>query len=846
MRKPVSPWIFLPILVLVGCSGDKVGERPDGSVMTPTHQLLRPAGELVTFPGRPVDMALSPNGKFLYAKDDRGVVVVETASWKIIQELGGASGSQHGIVVTSDGKTLYLSDAASGIHEGAIAEDGKVKWGRTLKMPAPKVGGAAYPNGMLLLPDGKQMVVALSRNNSLGVVDLASGSVREIPVDVAPFTVALAPDGKILVGNWADRPAAGKKTAPSSGTEVEIDERGIGVGGTVDLVDLNTGQIAAKALVGLQPSDIAVRGNTAYVANANSDTVTELELPTLKVRRQINVKPDAKLPFGSAPNALALDDKSGKLYVANGGNNAVAQIDLDHRNRIDGYVPTGWYPSSVIVRDGTLYIANAKGNGSRTKDPKDPSYSVYRFQGTIAKVALPDTKTLTAYTKQVKDDWNIPAILASQARKASKVAAVPVPKRLGDPSVFEHVVYILRENRTYDQLLGDIGRGDSEPSLAIYGQKVTPNLHALANEFVLLDNFYHNGVNSADGHAWSIEGNATAYFEKTFGGWTRSYPFGDDPLSVTSSGFLWDGILAHGLSFRNYGEYDYAAPKPGGNWAEIYEDFTKKTGKFSFVQNIGVERLRGYSMPGYPGWGLNIPDVVRADLFLKDFAELERTDKFPNLSIVYLPNDHTAGVSPGVPTPETLIAENDLATGQVVSAISKSKYWKNTVIFVMEDDPQAGVDHVDGHRSICMVVSPYTKRGAVISDFYNTVGMLHTIDQILGVPAMNQMVGRGPLMTNCFTDKPDLTPYEVRPNTTPFTLTPQPKKADSLLARLALATQKIPLDKPDEGNDDLLNRILWSEARPNEKYPAHFAGPHGSGLAKRGLKLMDQVTKDDD
>lgn len=834
---------------LAGCSADKVGERIEGGVMTPNHQLVRPAGEIVSFQGRPVDMVLSPNGQHLYAKDDRGIVVVDVASWKVVQELEMKGGtSLHGICLSPDWQKLYATDAASGLHEGTVAPDGKVTWKQTIAMPNPAIGGAAYPNGVLLTDNGRTALVALSRSNSVAVVNLESSKVEtQIPVDVAPYALALAPDGRLLVTCWAANPVKGAKTAPSAGTAVEIDARGIGVGGTVCVVDLKKKIVDARIPVGLQPCDIQIDGTTAYVPNANSDTVTMIDLKTLKSIGAFNVKPDSKLPFGSAPNATAIDPKTHRMFAALGGNNAIAQINLAGQQKIEGFVPAGWYPSAVLVRDGKMYIANAKGNGSRTKKTSDKGFSVYSFQGTLTKLPLPDAKTLRTYTAQVKADLDAPRILASQARTANSTAKpVPVPAKLGDPSVFEHIVYILKENRTYDQVLGDIGKGDSDPSLCIYGQKVTPNIHALANEFALLDNYYCNGVNSADGHAWSMEGNASTYFEKTFGGWTRSYPFGDDPLSVSSSGFLWDSILAQGLSFRNYGEYDYATPARGMSYSAILKDFTSGEKKAKFTQNIGVEHLRGYSCREFPGWNTGIPDVVRADVFINELAGFEKNGGLPNMNIVYLPQDHTAGTSPGSPTPRAMVADNDLAVGRVIEAISKSKFWAKTCIFVIEDDPQDGFDHVDGHRSFCLVVSPYTKRGAVVSDFYNQTAMLNTMFRILGVPTMNQMVGRSPLMTNCFTDKPDLSPYTCKPNQIPLEETnPALKSLIGLDRELAIASTKIPLDKPDQGSDDLKNRILWNAAK-RSTYPSQWAGAHGKGLAKKGLKLAEGPQRDAD
>jgi len=345
-----------------------------------------------------------------------------------------------------------------------------------------------------------------------------------------------------------------------------------------------------------------------------------------------------------------------------------------------------------------------------------------------------------------------------------------VPARLGEPSVFDHVVYIIKENRSYDQLFGDLPRGNADPALCVFGRQVTPNHHALAEEFVLLDNYYCNGVLSADGHAWAMEGYATDYLEKSFGGFTRSYPFsGDDPLSFSPTGFVWDHVLLHGLSFRNYGEMGKTETRPpDAQFLDIFEDHKSHAGKISFEHTIQIETLRRYSCPDSPGWQLRIPDAIRADVFLKEFANYEKQGDWPNLVIIYLPSDHTSGTRPGGPTPRAQVADNDLAVGRIVERISQSRFWPKTCIFAIEDDPQAGFDHVDGHRSICLVASPYTKRGAVVSKFYNQTSVLHTMSRMFGVPPMNQMVALSPLMSDCFTSKPNWKPYQCRPNLNPI------------------------------------------------------------------------------
>jgi hypothetical protein len=342
-------------------------------------------------------------------------------------------------------------------------------------------------------------------------------------------------------------------------------------------------------------------------------------------------------------------------------------------------------------------------------------------------------------------------------------------------------------------------------------------------------------VNSADGHSWSTEGNNTDHLEKSVGGYSRSYTFGDDPLTYSSTGFIWNNALQHGLSFRNYGEFDYASPVPANaTWRQIYTDFTNGTQAIHYTQNIGVASLRAYSSTNVPGWNLGIPDQVRADGFIKELNAAQVKGAWETFHLLYLPNDHTGGP----PTPQAQVADNDLALGQVVEAVTKSSFGCSTVIFVIEDDPQSGYDHVDAHRSLCLVISPYTKRGQVISRFYNQAGVLHTMEQIMGLPPMNQQDAMAPLMFDCFTNVADFTPYTTLTNNVDLTsgttgtamVTPKQKY-------WAKKLQKMDFTKPDRVNEDTFNRYIWFTVKGDAPYPSRFVGGHGKGLKQLGLVL---------
>lgn len=840
----------------------RVGPQPGGGSVVATRQLLRPAGDLLEPASRLFDLALAPDGKTLWLKGDWSLVAVDTAGWTVRARYWfGEAGSPHGIAVTADGGTVYATLSGNEIVEAGFDAKGELMQRRSIQVKGPGGKGAAGPAGIALASGGRTAWVALSLNNTLARVDLAAGKVvREIPVGVAPYAVALSPDGRTawVSNEGGRRPGKAARTAESAGTKIAVDRRGIALGGTVSVVDLVRGRELAQVETGLHPTGLALSsdGRRLYVACAHADRVDVINTSTRRVTATIPVKPDPGLPYGSAPNALALSPDGATLYVACGGNNAVAVVAVSGEPRVLGYIPVGWYPGGVATDGVNVYTLSVKGLGSRdpdarakekTKTGKD-AWHVWWQQAAVHRVPLPSATVLDGYTARVREDGRVPQMLAALERSSATVPAVPVPARLGDPSVFEHVVYIVKENRTYDQVLGDMGKGNGDPKLCIYGREITPNHHALADEFVLLDNYYCNGVASCDGHAWATEANTSAYVEKAFGSWRRAYDFGRDPLAFSPTGFIWDAILAKGLSFRNYGEFDFPKLVPGNSrWTDFWAARKSGAKTPTFAQFIPIENLRGYTAPEYPGWEMQIPDMVRADAFLREFAAAEAKGEWPNLILIYLPQDHTNGTAPELPTPRAHLADNDLALGRIVEAISKSRFWPKTVIFVNEDDPQDGFDHVDGHRSLCLVVSPYSRSGRVVSEFYNQTSVIHTMNRILGLPPLTQFDAMAPLMTACFGPVADLAPYRCRDanialdelNPPKAALTPEMRKWASLSERLNLAI-------PDAIDDDVMNRILWADARPGEPYPAAYAGAHGKGLKALRLQLDPEAEEDDD
>lgn len=832
MRMPAAVLLCMGLASLQ--AGDPVvGARVKGATVVATGQRVDPAGDLLTFPGRAVDLALAADGGDLFLKTDRGLLVVDPKGWRVRQTLrfmAKDTGSMLGLAPQGAGRVWVTLGGTRGILEAVRDAQGRWAWGRRVAVP-----GRGFPCGIALR--GSRAVVALGLENQVAVMDLASGKVEaRIPVGVAPCAVALSADGATaFVADWGGaRARPGQATQASAGTPVAVDAGGKPLGGTVCRVDLAKGRVTAEVLAGLHPCHLVLdeAAGSLAVASANSDTVTFLDVRDLRVRRTVPVTPDPGLPFGSIPAALARDGRDGALFAACGGVNAVAVLK-DGACR--GFIPAGWFPDCLAADRGHLYVGSARGLGSLGAEPGRKGRIVTSQVGTLQRIALPLGAALEGWTKRSRDLARVAASLAGALPARPGRAPVPVPERAGEPSVFKHVVYVLKENRTYDQVLGDLGKGESDPGLCVFGRDVTPNHHALAEQFALLDNYYCNGVVSADGHQWATQGITTAYQEKAAGDWTRSYDFGTDPLAFAPTPFLWEAALARGRTFRNYGEFDFPTLEPAAaTWRDVYRDHLEGTSRVAFRPSLDLAALRPYTAPGYPGWELRIPDAVRLDRFLKEFREAERTGTWYDLVLVYLPQDHTQALAVGAPTPRAHLADNDLALGRLVEALSRSRFWKDTVVFVNEDDPQDGWDHVDGHRSLCLVPSPYTKRGAVVSRFYNQDSVLHTIERILGLPPLNRMDALAPTLEDCFTAQPDLRPFTALVPRVPLDeMNPAGRTGEAL-----------DFSRPDRNDDDLLNRQLWRAVKGNAPYPADQAGAHGRGLARLGLKLVP--AEDDD
>jgi len=458
-------------------------------------------------------------------------------------------------------------------------------------------------------------------------------------------------------------------------------------------------------------------------------------------------------------------------------------------------------------------VANVKGHGSLSPPvSRSAGFNSHDHLGTVSVIDLPHGGQLAAWSELVSRNNRQSLSLNGLAPPRPTVAPSVVPDRHGEPSLIEHVFYIIKENRTYDQVLGDLPQGNGDSKLVLFGRAITPNHHAIAEEFVLLDNFYCSGVLSADGHAWSTEAYVTDYLEKAFGGFVRSYPYdGDDPLAYASSGFIWDNALRHKKTVRVYGEFVKTKLNPTtARYQDVLDDYRNGTHKVQIQVRAGVHTLEPYLCPTFAGFLGTVPDVYRAREFKRELQEFEVNGNLPNLVIMTLPNDHTQGTRPLLPTPRACVADNDRALGEVVEAITHSRYWPKSAIFVVEDDPQNGFDHVDGHRTVAFVISPYTRRRVVDSTNYNQTGMVKTIELILGIPPMNQVDLSATPMRGCFQGEPDLTPYKSRPLQTAIDELNPPLVLISGHQRYwAERSLELDLDEVDEADEDTFNRILW-------------------------------------
>jgi DNA-binding beta-propeller fold protein YncE len=838
-------------------------------LVTPISQTITPAGFKIDMPGmRPQVIALTPDGKYLVTSGKTNALVVinaetrqiaqtvefpsqdqttepEIASPNILKPDSKALVSFTGMVFADDGKRLYVSNVMGSIKVFAINDAGLFSASHTIPLPnanAPR-RPQEIPSGLAIDNASGKLYVCGNLSNNLLEINLADGKVSNtFPVGVAPYDVVIK-GRKAYVSNWGGRiPEKDDLTGPAGrGTTVRVDPvRHIANEGTVSIIDLDSGA-TKHVLVGLSPSDLALSPNGKHVvcANANSDTVSIVSTETDQLIETVWVNAKQSDLFGAAPNALAFDSEGKKLFVANGSQNAIAVMHFDPEDRGDtklqGLIPVGWYPGAVAYDSArkNICVANLKGlPKTPTKKGNGEGFNTHQHFGSVSVVPVPTTEQLAVLSEQAAKNMRRNAIRDAALPARANQPPRAIPERIGEPSLIEHVVYIIKENRTYDQVLGDIERGNGNKDLCIFGRQITPNHHRIAEQFVLLDNAYCCGILSADGHQWSTSALSTAYLEKSFAGFPRSYPDGmgedeSDALAYSPAGFIWDNAILHGKTLRNYGEF----MKPMVRWADPAKkgkpDFmscfrTWKGGdEVIFGSEPAIESIRSYSPTSYVGWGMEVPDQYRADFILRELSDFEAQGSYPNLVIICLPNDHTSGTSPKFPTPASSMADNDLAFGRIVSGLSKSKFWSKMAIFAIEDDPQNGWDHVSGYRTTLYCASPFVHRGKTVSTRYNTTSILRTMEQILGLPPMNQFDAAATPMFDCFSDTPNFEPYTFVPSEVALDElnVPPAKISNATRRRFAESSATINFAEVDKAPEDLLNRILWNYMRGEEPYP---------------------------
>jgi YVTN family beta-propeller protein len=777
--------IFNIVCLLLCVSSFAQNDLPK-SVQLPNGWSLSPAGRSFALGDLPLNIAVSSSKKYMAVTNNgqsvQSIQLIDPVSEKVLHSLVVPK-SWYGLKFSADEKYLY----AAGGHDNWIYQL-EINNNRLLIKDTIKLG-KKWPNRIgpagMDLDDAKQLLYVVTRENkSLYVINLKTNQVQQqISLGSEAYTCLLSPDKKTLyISLW------GRNKVMSW-----------------DLV----AQRKKEWPVGDNPNEMCLTkdGRYLYVANALDNSVSVIDTREGRVLETLNAAlfPDA--PSGSTSNGVALSDDEKTLYVANADNNCLTVFDVEKpgQSESEGFIPVGWYPTNVKVIRDKIYVSNGKGfssqanpygpNPARSREnviyqggdstkPIDVQYIGGLFKGTMSVIPTPDEKTLALWSKAVYE--NIP-YTKDKETNAQGEAGNPIPMKLGDPSPIKYVFYIIKENRTYDQVLGDMPEGNGDTSLVLFGEKITPNQHALAREFVLLDNFYVDGEVSADGHNWSLGAYATDYLEKTwptnYGGRGGDYGAEGTKEIANNKVFLWDQCKAKGITYRTYGEF-------------------ADNGK----ANLPV--LEGHFCPYYTSWDESVKDTVRFRQWQREFDSLLAANAVPRLNTLRFINDHTEGLRPNRPTPFAHVADNDLAVGMFIEYLSKSSIWKETAIFIVEDDAQNGPDHVDAHRTTAYVAGGFVKRGYVDHTMYSTSSMLRTIELILGLQPMSQFDAAATPMWRSFTATPTLTPFKARPSNIDL-------DARNPNNRSALALKSLSFDftKEDAAPDLEFSEVIWKAVK---------------------------------
>jgi YVTN family beta-propeller protein len=760
----------------------QVGQQTAQGQVISSDQYLDPYGaRSVINDGKIMSSSVSPDGSHLAASvtdGDADLVIVDLKTYKVQQLVGsnaadnlrisGADVGQEGPTYSPDGKQLWLG-RTDGYTKFTVNADGSLSNPVTISIPADGAKHALVA-AAVFSADGSTVYAAVNGQNRVVAIDAATGAIEQ------SWNVGNAPRGLVQVGsklyvtNEGGRPAQpGDTTLNSYNTQVPASAvTGATTTGTVSVIDLAKPTAAPASIgVGLHPTAIYAGKGAVFVTNTATNTVSVIDPKRDKVVQTISTQPWPEASVGYEPDAVTLTS-DGHLLVTLGRANAIAVYRFSSAQEPVSYIgllPTDYFPAEIATVGKQIVVSNTRGIDAR-RPTASAGHGTHDTTSSLVHFTLPSDKVIRSQTDKVfqQNGWTNNDVKLAQGKKAK---AVPVPARIGDPSTIKHVFLIVKENRTYDQLFGDMPQGDGDPSLAEFGENVTPNQHALATQFGLYDNTYDIGTNSAEGHNWLMQADDPEYTESSAGEYLRSYDTEDDALGHQKSGFLWTGAQAAGKTVRDFGEFQQFLTKPAAaSWQNLYcdaktMDATGSKSAYTLDSSSPIPSLNNVSLPTFPKFDTSVPDQYRYEIWKQDFEK----NGPANLNMFWLSSDHTGGPA----SPAAQVADNDLAVGKMVDEISHSKYWKDSAIFVVEDDSQAGLDHVDGHRAPIQIISPYAQHGVVDDHYYSQITMIRTIEQILGIHPMNQKDSAATPMTTAFTSKPNYTPYTAVPNRTSLT-----------------------------------------------------------------------------
>lgn len=908
-------WLTAAGLTLIGAGvlaaepTYSVGPLPGGAgIVVSDGQIITPLGKMVDLRSRASmavrvkAIALSPRGgtaAALLMGTANPVAVIDLATGTVRQFFtppGDPTGSYAGLTYAADGKYLYFSQDGSGANgntaqhkrskftAATVAADGTLSPAGTIELPPTRAiplfsPAYAYPGGIATSADGRSAYVALNQNNSVGVIDLtgAAPALRtEIAVGDAPHSVVVAGRYAYVSNEGGRRPNPGEAVDRSSGTPLLVDPvTDSTASGTVSVIDTMTNTVTTEIKVGLHPTGLALAGPYLFVANAYGESISVIDTAAGRVVRTINLPVPVPNAYGSSPCGIAVVGTV--AYVTLATANAIAVIDLSGgaSNPVLGYIPTAYFPTTIAydAPRKQLVVSSDKGTGAQgSKATIDgvTGYNTYRDTGVVNLIPLPTMTALAGLTRQVyaNNHWSGNANAEVGPQYANPHATpVAIPRHIGEPSLIKKVFLIIKENRTYDQMLGDVAKGNGDPSLAVFADS-TPNQHALIKRFPLFDNAYAPSRQSADGHPWIITGMSAYADEIQSPDWVRSYPGGnsDDVMVYTPRGFLWDAANHAGHSAKLWGEWSGGQIIDGSfTWSDWF-----KYGRWLEAGAVGANPTRIEATtdaelttvpsaarildPHYPSFNTGIPDQYRVDYWLPEFEKDVAHGTLADLTIMWLPDDHTTGYTPGFPVPQAAVADNDLALGRIVAAISHSRIWKESAVFVEEDDAQNGVDHVDGHRQPIYVISPYTtQNGAVVHTFYEPGNINRTIEQILGMQPLTQFDLLASPMFDAFQDTPDLAPFDAVPAGVALDTFPQRAENETPgTLRRAWTTASIELfrdkiNKADSVDPDILNHLTWYAATDFRKpYPGEAKIQWPADLLARLPQDSPQLDPDGD